>query len=75
MDMAMFESYGYNAGTSVRDLSQFIEVSNLLATVNFPATCRNAPFGLSIVLSYQPTQINWKADPDSPGYNNFKSGT
>ena len=56
-----YESYGYNAGTSVRDLSQFIEVSNLLATVNFPATCRNAPFGLSIVLSYQPTQINWKA--------------
>jgi gliding motility-associated-like protein len=59
------ESYGYNAGTNVRDLSQFIQLENLLSTVNFPATCRNAPFGMSIVLSYQPTQIRWSA-PDIP---------
>lgn len=59
------ESYGYNAGTNVRDLSQFIQLENLLSTVNFPATCRNSPFGISIVLSYQPTQMRWYA-PDIP---------
>jgi gliding motility-associated-like protein len=54
-----YESYGYNAGTSVKDLSQYIEVSNLLASVNYPATCRDAPFNLSVVLSYLPQQITW----------------
>jgi len=55
------ESYGYNAGTNVRDLSQSIQVSNLLSTINFPAACRNSPFGLAIQLTYQPTQIRWTA--------------
>jgi gliding motility-associated-like protein len=53
------ESYGYNAGTNVRDLSQSIQVNNLLRTIDFPATCRNSPFGLTIQLSYLPTQIRW----------------
>ena len=54
------ESYGYNAGTNVKDLSQAIQVDNLLGTVNFPATCRNSPFSMAISLSYQPTQITWR---------------
>jgi gliding motility-associated-like protein len=53
------ESYGYNAGTNIKDLFQFINIRNPLGTVNFPATCRNTPFRLSIVFPYIPTQIDW----------------
>jgi gliding motility-associated-like protein len=53
------ESYGYNAGTNVIDLFQFVSVQNQLATVNFPATCKDAPFKFSITLPYQPTSITW----------------
>ncbi len=53
------ESYGYNAGTNVRDLYQFISIQNQYATVPFPAACKNAPFYFSIVFPYQPTSITW----------------
>ena len=53
------ESYGYNAGTNVRDLYQFVSVQNQLATVNFPAACRNSPFYLSMTFPYQPASIQW----------------
>lgn len=53
------ESYGYNAGTNVKDLYQFISIENQYATVNFPATCKNTPFYFSMVFPYQPTQIQW----------------
>lgn len=55
------ESYGYNAGTSVRDLSQVIEVNNVFGTAPFPSTCTNTPFGLSIVLPYKPSKMTWKS--------------
>jgi gliding motility-associated-like protein len=53
------ESYGYNAGTNIKDIYQFIQISNPYATVNFPAACKNQPFYFSIVFPYQPTQIDW----------------
>ncbi len=53
------ESYGYNAGTNVKDLYQFVTVQNQLGTVTFPATCKNAPFFFSMTFPYQPTSINW----------------
>jgi gliding motility-associated-like protein len=53
------ESYGYNAGTNVRDLYQFISIQNPYATVPFPAACKNSPFYFSIVFPYEPTQIIW----------------
>jgi gliding motility-associated-like protein len=53
------ESYGYNAGTNVRDLYQFISIQNQYATVNFPAACKNSPFYFSMTFPYQPTQIIW----------------
>ena len=55
-----FESYGYNAGTNLRDLSQFVSVNNQFATVNFPAACKSSPFSLSMTFPYQPTQIVWE---------------
>ena len=53
------ESYGYSAGANVKDLYQFISIENEFATVNFPATCKNAPFYFQNVFPYQPTQIKW----------------
>ena len=53
------ESYGYNAGTNVKDLYQFVTLQNQFASVNFPATCKNTPFFFSITLPYQPTSLSW----------------
>lgn len=53
------ESYGYNAGTNVTDLYQFVTLQNPFATVNFPATCKGTPFKFSITLPYQPTSLAW----------------
>jgi gliding motility-associated-like protein len=54
------ESYGYNAGTNIKDLFQFITIRNQHATVSFPAACKNSPFFFSMVFPYQPTSIQWK---------------
>lgn len=53
------ESYGYSAGSNVRDLNQFASIKNTYAVVNYPATCREAPFNLYITLPYKPTSIAW----------------
>ncbi|HEX6333332.1 MAG TPA: PKD domain-containing protein [Flavisolibacter sp.] len=57
---AQAESYGYSAGANVKDLYQFVSISNLYATVNFPATCRNTPFFFAMTFPYQPTEIKWQ---------------
>ncbi len=54
-----FESYGYNAGTNVRDLFQFINTQNQLGIAPFPAACVNSPFFFSITFPYQPDSIRW----------------
>jgi gliding motility-associated-like protein len=54
------ESYGYNAGTNVKDLYQFITIHNQHGTVNFPATCKGTPFYFSMTFPYQPSQITWQ---------------
>jgi PKD repeat protein len=54
------ESYGYNAGTNIKDLFQFVTIRNQHATVNFPTACRNSPFFFSMVFPYQPTSIQWQ---------------
>jgi PKD repeat protein len=60
------ESYGYNAGTNVRDLYQFITLKNQYATVNFPATCVNTPFQFYITLPYQATKLVWQFNKQFP---------
>ncbi|MBK8140531.1 MAG: hypothetical protein IPK57_05700 [Chitinophagaceae bacterium] len=58
-----FESYGYNAGTNIKDIYQYISIQNPQATVNFPATCRGTPFYFSMTFPYQPTSIQWQFGP------------
>ena len=53
------ESYGYNAGTNVKDLYQFIGVINKYAIVNQPSACAGSPFYFSITLPYQPVSLFW----------------
>jgi gliding motility-associated-like protein len=53
------ESYGYSAGTNLKDLYQFINIQNDYATINFPAGCKNTPFRFSMVLPYNATQLKW----------------
>lgn len=54
------ESYGYSAGTNLKDLYQFVTIKNDYATVNFPAGCVRSPFKFSITFPYQPLKITWR---------------
>lgn len=55
-----FESYGYSAGTNLKDLYQFITVQNDYSTVNFPAGCKNTPLRFAMTLPYAATQLKWE---------------
>lgn len=54
------ESYGYSAGTNIKDLYQFTSVDNAFASVNFPAACVNSDFKLSMTFPYEPNEITWQ---------------
>ncbi len=54
------ESYGYSAGTNLKDLYQFVSIQNDYGTVSFPAGCKATPFKFAMTFPYQPTQIQWK---------------
>ncbi|HSC36395.1 MAG TPA: IgGFc-binding protein, partial [Chitinophagaceae bacterium] len=53
------ESYGYNAGTNLKDLYQYISIDNKYATVNYPAGCKASPLRFAMTFPYQPTEIDW----------------
>jgi trimeric autotransporter adhesin len=55
------ESYGYNAGTLVKNLLATSNIQNTLATpgVTAPFTCPNAPFLFTAILAVKPTQLVW----------------
>ncbi|MEO6681724.1 MAG: PKD domain-containing protein [Ginsengibacter sp.] len=54
------DSYGYSAGANMRDLYQYITVENPSGDGSLPATCKETPFYLNIVLPYQPLNISWE---------------
>jgi gliding motility-associated-like protein len=64
------ETYGYNAGTNIRDIYQYVTIQNQYATINFPATCRNTPFYFTMTFPYQPTSIEWNFGTLFPPPNN-----
>ena len=55
------ESYGYNAGTLVKNLNGLPSFNNTLSTSgNSTYTCAKAPFKLSVSIPLKPTFILWR---------------
>ncbi|MBX9785513.1 MAG: PKD domain-containing protein [Chitinophagaceae bacterium] len=61
------ESYGYNAGTNVKDLYQFITIRNQYGKEKTKEACTGTPFIVSLTLPYLPLSIQWKL----PGYPDY----
>jgi gliding motility-associated-like protein len=53
------ESYGYNAGTNIRDLYQQIGVQTTYGIETTPSVCTNSPFKFKVSLPYIPDSMRW----------------
>lgn len=55
------ESYGYNAGTLVKNLNLFPSIANVYNTLSTPNeyTCDSTPVRISILTTVQPEVIEW----------------
>ena len=53
------ESYGFNAGTNVKDLYQQIQVSSQYGIETTPSVCTGSPFRFKVSLPYQPDSLFW----------------
>jgi gliding motility-associated-like protein len=53
------ESYGYNAGTNIRDLYNFLQPLNPLSLVPDPVACTGTPVYLTVTFPFQPTSLFW----------------
>ncbi|RYY85090.1 MAG: hypothetical protein EOO15_17890, partial [Chitinophagaceae bacterium] len=57
------ESYAYNAGTYLNNLSAIGDLRNVPDTssaASHPFTCANTPVKLSVLMTYKPTRLEWK---------------
>lgn len=54
-----FESYGYNAGTSIRDFSPSAVFKNPYGRIDSAVTCVNTPFQFFVPLNVVPTTLQW----------------
>ncbi len=53
------ESYGYNAGTNIKDLYQQIGVQSQYGIETTPSVCTGSPFKFKVSLPYIPDSILW----------------
>lgn len=53
------ESYGYNAGTNVRDFTPTATFQNPYSRIDSSVTCVNTPLQLSVPLTFVPASIKW----------------
>jgi len=53
------ESYGYNAGTNIKDLYNFLQPLNPLNLTNVPNACTGSPFYYTVTFPFQVTSIKW----------------
>ncbi|MFT3981305.1 MAG: PKD domain-containing protein [Ferruginibacter sp.] len=62
------ESYGYNAGTNVRDLLQQVGVKTEYGIENTPNVCTGTPFKFKVSLPYMVDSMKWNLSglPGSP---------
>lgn len=59
------ESYGYNAGTNVIDLTQGVVLQNQYVITNAQATCTDMTSDVFVKFSYQPTTMSWDFGNDA----------
>jgi gliding motility-associated-like protein len=76
------ESYGYSAGTNVKNLNEYIQYTNATTNQVAPVACSSATFDPQIILPYATIRLIWDlgkgAKPDTilnPGYTKFVRGT
>jgi gliding motility-associated-like protein len=53
------ESYAYNGGTGLKDISYRSRITNPYASTDSAITCINTPIQLSVPLEFEPTRITW----------------
>ncbi|MBS1512261.1 MAG: PKD domain-containing protein [Bacteroidetes bacterium] len=53
------ESYGYNAGTNIRDLYTFITPINILNISGLNTACSGTPFYYSVTYPFEPLSLAW----------------
>lgn len=53
------ESYGYNAGTNIKDLYNFLTPINPLSISPDPVACTGTSFYFSVTFPFQPTSLIW----------------
>lgn len=53
------ESYGYNAGTNIRDLYNFLTPINPYSISLDPVACTGTPFYFSVTFPFQPSSLFW----------------
>jgi len=53
------ESYGYNGGTNIKDLYNFITPINPFSIVSNPVACNGTPFYFGVTFPFQPTSLFW----------------
>lgn len=70
--MGNVESYGYNAGTNVKDFSPKPAFKNANAYIDSAVTCINTPTEFSVPLTFIPASIQWdfSAAPNVSPNNN-----
>ncbi|MDB5211390.1 MAG: Gliding motility-associated C-terminal protein, partial [Sediminibacterium sp.] len=53
------ESYGYNAGTNVRDFTPVATFQNPYSRIDSAVTCVNTPLQFSLPLAFTPATVKW----------------
>ena len=73
------ESYGYNAGTNVKDLYQQIGVSTTYGIETTPSVCTGTPFKFKVSLPYCADSIAWDLSglpvPPTPAFDTIRYTT
>ncbi len=62
------ESYGYAAGTDLKNLNEFIVLDNPATSVTGTAGCTGVPYKLQLSIPYQTTNISWDFKDGSTPY-------
>ncbi|MGV8878529.1 MAG: PKD domain-containing protein [Sphingobacteriaceae bacterium] len=61
-----FESYGYSAGTNIKNLNQYIELENVTNQQLATSGCIDNGFIARLVLPYQPGYLTWDFNNGAP---------